>query len=241
VQRALALDAELSQLPTRLDEAEIDRLSPTLRQLFWARIERAPMAARVESLTPYLVGLMVMLGLLGTLLGLFETLGGAGHALTASSNIDALRSGLSGPMRGLTRSFGCSAAGVSASALLGLASAIVRRREGTLFARIQSYANEALRDLSPARSQALTLSKLSEQGASMPAAAQALARVAEQLDGLSERWEAAHARAPRGRRALAQGAGRRAGRAAGRHRREQPGAERAGDGPGRAAVERPRA
>ncbi len=195
VQRALALDAELSRLPARLDEAEIDRLSPTLRQLFWARIERAPMAARGESLTPYLVGLMVMLGLLGTLLGLFETLGGAGHALTASNNIDALRSGLSGPMRGLTRSFGCSAAGVSASALLGLASAIVRRREGALFSRIQSYANEALRDLSPARSQALTLSRLSEQGASMPAAAQALARVAQQLDGLSERWEAAHAHA----------------------------------------------
>jgi hypothetical protein len=141
------------------------------------------------------VGLMVMLGLLGTLLGLFETLGGAGHALTASNNIEALRSGLSGPMRGLTRSFGCSAAGVSASAMLGLASAIVRRRESGLLARIQSYANEALRDLSPARSQALTLSRLSEQGASMPAAAQALTRVAEQLDGLSERWEAAHARA----------------------------------------------
>jgi hypothetical protein len=98
-------------------------------------------------------------------------------------------------MRGLTRSFGCSAAGVSASAMLGLASAIVRRRESALFLRIQSYANEALRELSPARSQALTLSRLSEQGASMPAAAEALTRVAQQLNGLSERWEAAHARA----------------------------------------------
>jgi hypothetical protein len=195
VRRAVTLDTELSGLAPRLGEAELNQLSPTLRQLFWARIEHTPIAYRSESITPYLVGLMVMLGLLGTLLGLFETLGGAGHALTASNNIDALRSGLSGPMRGLTRSFGCSAAGVSASAMLGLAAAVVRRRESALFLRVQSYANEALRDLSPVRSQALTLSRLSEQGASMPAAAEALTRVAEQLNGLSERWEAAHTRA----------------------------------------------
>jgi hypothetical protein len=206
VLRAVALDAELRGLAPRLDEQELGKLSPTLRQLFWARIEHAPLAFRSESITPFLVGLMVMLGLLGTLLGLFETLGGAGHALTASNNIDALRSGLSGPMRGLTRSFGCSAAGVSASAMLGLAAAIVRRRESTLLLRVQSYAHEALRDLSPARSQALTLSRLSEQGAAMPAAAEALTRVAEQLNGLSERWEAAHTRAAEAQQKSIEGA-----------------------------------
>jgi hypothetical protein len=194
VRRSVALDAELSGLAPQLEEAQLNKLSPSLRQLFWARIEHAPLA-RSESITPYLVGLMVMLGLLGTLLGLFETLGGAGHALTASNNIEALRGGLSGPMRGLTRSFGCSAAGVSASAMLGLAAAIVRKRESAVLQRVQSYANEALRGLSPHRSQAETLARLSEQGASMPAAAAALTRVAEQLNGLSERWEAAHARA----------------------------------------------
>jgi myosin heavy subunit len=75
-----------------------------------------------------------------------------------------------------------------------------------LFLGITRYASEALRELSPARSQALTLARLSEQGASMPAAAEALTRVAEQLNGLSERWETAHARAAEAQQKSIEGA-----------------------------------
>jgi hypothetical protein len=190
--RAFALNDELARLPPALDEYQLERLSPELRQLLRARIEHAPFTFANEHITPYLVGLLVMLGLLGTLLGLFETLSGAGHALTASANVDALRSGLSGPMRGLTRSFGCSAAGVSASAVLGLAAALVRRREARSLAALQAYANGALRELSPLRRQAGALSNLANQGDALPKAATALELAAERLGGLAERWELAH-------------------------------------------------
>ena len=40
---------------------------------------------------PYLLGLLVMVGLLGTFLGLFETLRGAREALGASGDVAALR------------------------------------------------------------------------------------------------------------------------------------------------------
>ncbi|HEX6243991.1 MAG TPA: hypothetical protein VFZ61_23910, partial [Polyangiales bacterium] len=190
--RAAALEREIGALPEEPDEALIAKQSPLLRDLLRARIEGAPVPVRNEGVTSYLVGLLVMLGLLGTLLGLFETLGGAGHALTASTNVDALRTGLSGPVRGLTRSFGCSAAGVSASALLGLAAALVRRHESRVFTQLYSYANRALRDFSPLRSQANALAQLAAQGNALPQAAGALERVAQQLSGLSERWEVAH-------------------------------------------------
>jgi hypothetical protein len=190
--RALALGAELASLPPALEEGHLERLSPALRQLLRARVEHAPLAARDESVVPYLVGLLVMLGLLGTVLGLFETLGGASRALIAAGDVDALRGGLSGPLRGLTRSFGCSAAGVSASAMLGLAAALVRRREARLSAAVYAYADSALQQLSPLRRQAGALEKLAQQGDALPRAACALELAAERVSGLAERWEVAH-------------------------------------------------
>jgi hypothetical protein len=190
--RALVLGAELASLPPTLEEEQIERLSPSLRQLLRARIDHVPLALRDESVVPYLVGLLVMLGLLGTVLGLFETLGGASRALTAAGDVDALRGGLSGPLRGLTRSFGCSAAGVSASAMLGLAAALVRRREARVSAAVHAYAGSALQQLSPLRRQAGALEKLAQQGDALPRAASALELAAERVSSLAERWEVAH-------------------------------------------------
>jgi hypothetical protein len=190
--RALALGAELASLPPALEEGQLERLSPPLRQLLRARVDHVPLTARDESVVPYLVGLLVMLGLLGTVLGLFETLGGASRALIAAGDVDALRGGLSGPLRGLTRSFGCSAAGVSASAMLGLAAALVRRREARLSAAVHAYAGSALQQLSPLRRQAGALEKLAQQGDALPRAASALELAAERVSSLAERWELAH-------------------------------------------------
>jgi hypothetical protein len=192
--RALSLAAETRALPTLANESVLERASPDLRALLRSRLEHTPLPALHESLTPYLVGLMVMLGLLGTLLGLFETLRGAGHVLTDSGNVEALRSGLAGPLRGLTRSFGCSAAGVSASAMLGLASVLVRRFEAQALRTVLAYANGPWRELSPVRRQLSTLEKLSSQGDSLPRAADALALAAERIDALAGRWDEAHKR-----------------------------------------------
>ena len=192
VQRARSLDREVRALPRPATEQAIEAASPRLGALLRARVEMQPVPAAGESITPYLVGLMVMLGLLGTLLGLFETLSGAGRALTESGNVEALRNGLSGPMRGLTRSFGCSAAGVSASAMLGLAAVLVRRLEMRVLGAVHGYCAGPLRALSPVRRQLDALDRLASQGEALPRAADALSLAAERLGGLAERWEVAH-------------------------------------------------
>jgi hypothetical protein len=120
-QRAERLAREIGALPVPATAPSIDRASPPVRALVRARLAHAPIVAPAAPLASYLVGLLVMLGLLGTFLGLLETLRGAREALATSGDIEALRAGLSLPMQGLTRSFGTSAAGVSTSALLGLA------------------------------------------------------------------------------------------------------------------------
>jgi len=193
--RAASIDAETRALPVPATDEAVDAASAGLKAFLRSRIEHAGTPPVRESFTPYLVGLMVMLGLLGTLLGLFETLRGAGLALTESANVDALRTGLSGPMRGLTRSFGCSAAGVMASAMLGLAAVFVRRAEARALAVVHAYANGPLRGLSPLRRQLDALDQLAVQGEALPLAASSLAKAAGTLDTLAARWESAHAAA----------------------------------------------
>lgn len=185
--RAALLEHEVRQLPASPSEATVDGASPLLGSLLRARLEQAALPSLGESITPYLTGLLVMLGLLGTLLGLFETVHGASHALRASADVSALRQSLSTPIAGLTRSFGCSAAGISASAMLGLALALVRRREGRALRAVHSYALGPLRVLAPVRRQARALEQLANQGLALPEAASALERVGAQLGELSTR------------------------------------------------------
>jgi hypothetical protein len=185
--RAAQLELEVSELPTNPSEATVDGASPLLGLFLRARLEQAPAPNLGESIAPYLTGLLVMLGLLGTLLGLFETVHGASHALTASADVSALRASLSQPISGLTRSFGCSAAGISASAMLGLALALVRRREGRALRAVHRYAMGPLRLLAPVRRQARALEQLAAQGLTLPQASSALERVGAQLGELSTR------------------------------------------------------
>lgn len=114
-----------------------------------ARVGGASATLSSASYAPFLVGLFVMLGLLGTFLGLFETLRGARLALTAATDPEGMRHGLTAPMLGLTRSFGCSAAGVAASACLGLVGMIVRGREGELARRLQRVVARRLQGKNP--------------------------------------------------------------------------------------------
>lgn len=183
--RANALERELRALPPRPQESTVDSASPLLGALLRARLEHAPSPSLGENTAPFLTGLLVMLGLLGTLLGLFQTVSGAGHALTASTDVDALRRSLSAPIDGLTRSFGCSAAGISASAMLGLALALVRRRENRMLRGVYNYATGPLRVQSPVRRQARALEQLVSQGQALPDATAALEGVGTKLGHLS--------------------------------------------------------
>ncbi|MDB4974788.1 MAG: putative rane protein, partial [Myxococcaceae bacterium] len=187
---AIGLLHEVRKLPPTPSEATVDAASPVLSALLRARLELAPSPNLGESVAPFLTGLLVMLGLLGTLLGLFETVRGAGMALTSSTDVDALRQSLTTPIEGLTRSFGCSAAGISASAMLGLAVALVRRRESRVLRAVQAYASGPLRVLSPARRQARAIEQLAGQGSALPNASVALEKVGTQLGELAERLTA---------------------------------------------------
>ena len=104
------------------------------------RVEAERAALPGLSLTPYLIGLLVMLGMLGTFLGMVVTFKGAVFALEGSADLAAIRSALAAPIKGLGFAFGTSVAGVATSAMLGLMSALSRRERlevvRTLDARI---------------------------------------------------------------------------------------------------------
>ncbi|HZX80054.1 MAG TPA: DUF802 domain-containing protein [Lysobacter sp.] len=117
-----ALDAPVPSLPAWLASVP-SSLRPAVRQRIEG--ERTPLPA--PSLTPYLVGLLVLLGMLGTLLGMMSTLRGTGLALESATDLDAVRTSLAAPVKGLAFAFGTSIAGVAASAMLGLLSALCRR------------------------------------------------------------------------------------------------------------------
>ena len=192
--RAARLTRELSALPSPATASAVDGASAPLRTMLRARLAHAPGAASAP-MAPYLVGLLVMLGLLGTFLGLFETLRGAREALTTSGDIDALRASLALPMQGLTRSFGTSAAGISTSAMLGLAATLARGSEARFARALSAYAAEALAPLTLEHRQLAMLEKLVRHGEALPLAAAALQRAVTTLASLETSWARAHAEA----------------------------------------------
>nr|WP_063570575.1 DUF802 domain-containing protein [Luteibacter rhizovicinus] len=118
--------ADLSATPSSLGSF-LDRLHPSLRHAVRLRVEGERVALPAPSLTPYLVGLLVLLGMLGTLLGMMATLRGTGLALESATDLQAIRGSLAAPVKGLGFAFGTSIAGVATSAMLGLLSALCRR------------------------------------------------------------------------------------------------------------------
>lgn len=116
----------LSKPPSGLG-AWLDQLHPGLRNSVRLRVEGERVALPGPVLTPYLVGLLVLLGMLGTLLGMVATLRGTGAALESATDLQAIRASLAAPVKGLGFAFGTSIAGVATSAMLGLLSALCRR------------------------------------------------------------------------------------------------------------------
>ncbi|MCC6554629.1 MAG: hypothetical protein IT372_16740, partial [Polyangiaceae bacterium] len=203
--RAARLGRELGGLPRPATEEAVARASAPLRAMLEARIAGAPSPGAPAPFASYLIGALVMVGLLGTFLGLFETLRGAREALTASGDVDALRSALGAPMQGLSRAFGTSAAGVSASAMLGLGALIVRRAEARFGAAFVAYSAGALSPITTAGRQLAALEAIARQGEARTAAEEALiARLAR----LEERLAAGQREAAReGAAAFAKAAG----------------------------------
>ncbi|MDD0815263.1 DUF802 domain-containing protein [Curvibacter sp. HBC28] len=171
---APGLDDWLASLPAAL--------RPALRQ----RIEGERVPLPGPALTPYLVGLLVMLGMLGTFLGMVMTFKGALFALEGSSDLLAIRSALAAPIKGLGLSFGTSVAGVASSALLGLLSALSRRERLAVLRQLDAQISTHFRPQSLAHQRQETLRVLQVQASALPAAVDGLQALMAQVQHSSE-------------------------------------------------------
>jgi hypothetical protein len=188
--------ADLSDPPASLG-AWLDRLHPTLRNAVRLRIEGERVGLPGPALTPYLAGLLVLLGMLGTFLGMVVTLNGTGMALESATDLPAIRASLSAPVKGLGLAFGTSVAGVAASAMLGLASALCRRERLQAGQMLDSKIATTLRAYSLAHRREASFQLLEQQAHQMPRLVDQLqammAAMERQSQALNERLAAGQA------------------------------------------------
>ncbi|WP_442683023.1 DUF802 domain-containing protein [Stenotrophomonas sp. JC08] len=149
--------------------AWLGRLHPGLRNAVRLRVEGERIALPAPALTPYLVGLLVLLGMLGTLLGMMATLRGTGLALESATNLEAIRGSLGAPVKGLAFAFGTSIAGVAGSAMLGLLSALCRRERALVVQQLDLQLATTLRPYSHVHQREQAFALLQQQTGLMPA------------------------------------------------------------------------
>lgn len=135
-------------------ETWLARLPESLRPAVRLRLDGERAALPGPSLTPYLVGLLVLLGMLGTFLGMVVTLQGTGTVLERATDAALIREALVAPVKGLGLAFGTSVAGVAASAMLGLMSALARRERQLSGQQLDTALVQALRPYTRAQRQA---------------------------------------------------------------------------------------
>jgi hypothetical protein len=187
----------------------LQRLDPSLRNAVRLRIEGERVALPAPGLTPYLVGLLVLLGMLGTFLGMMATLRGTGLALESATDLQAIRDSLAAPVKGLGFAFGTSIAGVATSAMLGLLAALCRRERAQAVQALDLQIATTLHPHSQAFQRAEAFKLLQRQTELMPALIdrlQAMAtgieqqglasgeRLASHQDAFHTRTEAAYTR-----------------------------------------------
>ncbi|MBK7312383.1 hypothetical protein [Candidatus Aalborgicola defluviihabitans] len=160
----------------------LERLPSSLQNAVRLRVESERGALPGPALTPYLVGLLVMLGMLGTFLGMVVTFKGAVFALEGSTDLQAIRTAMAAPIKGLGLSFGTSVAGVAASAMLGLMSAISRRERSTVARNLDSKIATVLRPFSHAHHREETLQALQAQTRALPNVVDRLTAMMEQIE-----------------------------------------------------------
>jgi hypothetical protein len=160
-----------------------------LRHAVRQRIEGERSTFPGLALTPYLIGLLVMLGMLGTFLGMVVTFKGAVFALEGSADLNAIRAALAAPIKGLGLSFGTSVAGVATSAMLGLMATLARRERTQALRRLDGLAATTLRPFSAAHQRQQSFEALQRQAEALPAAAQHLQTLIEQVERRSQQLD----------------------------------------------------
>ncbi|MGM9487032.1 DUF802 domain-containing protein [Ideonella sp. YS5] len=183
-QATASLDTALKDIPTPLAALGpwLDKLHPSLRTTVRLRVEGERIALPGPGLTPYLAGLLVLLGMLGTFLGMVATLNGTGAALDSATDVQAVRATLAAPVRGLGLAFGTSVAGVAASAMLGLMSALRRRERLRSAQALDAAIATTLRAFSPAQHREEAFKLLQQQAGLMPALVDKLQSLMDRLE-----------------------------------------------------------
>jgi hypothetical protein len=192
------LTSALDELQQPLAELEpwLARVHASLRHPVRLRVEGERVGLPGPALTPYLVGLLVMLGMLGTFVGMVITFKGAVFALEGSTDLAAVRSALAAPIKGLGLSFGTSVAGVAASAMLGLLSALSRRERADAARQLDSRIATVLRPFSLAHQRHENFKALPAVVGQLQALAEQVERRGQQLDAqLLERQNQFHVEA----------------------------------------------
>ncbi|NNH19312.1 DUF802 domain-containing protein [Bordetella trematum] len=195
-QTTLGLTQALQSLsaPVATLDDWIARVPAGLRTAVRLRVEGGRASLPAPALAPYLVGLLVLLGMLGTFLGMVATLRGTALALDGSTDLQAMRASLAAPVKGLGFAFGTSVAGVAASAMLGLLSALCRRARLQASQSLDTAAATSLHAFSQAHQRAENLQLMRAQADSLPVLAERLQTMMDNMErqsrALNERLQA---------------------------------------------------
>ena len=182
-----ALSKALAAIPDHLLHLDewLARVPASLQNQVRLRIEGERVGLPGPALTPYLVGLLVMLGMLGTFLGMVVTLNGAVFALEGTTDLAAIRSAFSAPIRGLGLAFGTSVAGVASSAMLGLMSATCRRERMLAAQLLDTKIATVLRGFSLTHQRQEAFKALQLQAHALPAVVDKLQTMMVQMERMS--------------------------------------------------------
>lgn len=186
-QASASLVAALHAIPENLTDLThfLSGIDRSLQHPVRLRIEGERAGLPGPALTPYLVGLLVMLGMLGTFLGMVVTLKGAVFTLEKTADLETMRSALAVPVKGLGLAFGTSVAGVAASAVLGLMSALCRRERMQAGQLLDAKAASVLSGFSHARQREQTLRALQSQSEALPIVVDKLQAMMLQIETMS--------------------------------------------------------
>jgi hypothetical protein len=183
-----ALSQALANIPPKLQNLNdwLITLPSGLQNPIRQRVEGERVGLPGPALTPYLVGLLVMLGMLGTFLGMVVTLNGAVFALEGSTNVAGIRSAFSEPIKGLGLAFGTSVAGVATSAMLGLMSSLARRERALATQQLDTLMVSSLRGFSLVHQRQETFKALQQQSQALPQVVQQLQTLMAQMAETSQ-------------------------------------------------------
>ena len=186
-QASVTLANALEAIPDELANLGdwLGKVPASLQNPVRLRVEGERIALPGPALTPYLVGLLVMLGMLGTFLGMVVTLNGAAFSLEGTTDLQAIRAALAAPIKGLGLSFGTSVAGVATSAMLGLMSALCRRERLLVAQQLDSQIATRLRRFSLNHQRQQTYQALQFQAQALPEVVDKLQAMMVQMAQLS--------------------------------------------------------